>query len=401
MKTSNRSFLLKMSLAFWVGMICYFSSTGQSGPGGSPVLLSRTYDTLITGVGWGNYNLTFPQWDPGAGTLAAVRIRAQVTVQYGFTMKNVDAGPSTYTVILGREDAFSGPVLAVPYDNIIEQKLGSWLLNPGNVQLQAPAALLNHYNNTDSITGNIAAFMGTGKISLFYSPITYTDVRSDNNSSYSFHANVLDTTHFSVTYFYSATGVVLSAGLTRFTATFEDPAIVQLAWTTANETAARQYEVEVAHDGLSFASVSASIPSAPRGGTAEYQSVYKLPAGSQGRWAFRIKVTGADGVITYSDIRELMVTGSMSGGGGSGGNGMTLYPNPAVDFVNCSFGDPVARDWQVEIFSGDGRLIQRNSYLRSSNIQVNFLYKLSAGTYFIRATDRQSSKSLVAPLMVR
>jgi type IX secretion system substrate protein len=401
MKTIHRSFRLKMSLALWAGMVCCFSSIGQSGAGGAPAILSRTYDTLLTGFGYSNYNLTFPQWDPQTGTLAAVRIRALVTVQYGFTLKNVDVVPSTYTIIAGREDAFSSPAMAVAYDNIFEQKVGSWLLNPGGVQSQLPFPVLNQYNNTDSITGNIAGFMGTGTFSLSYSPITYTDIRTDNNSSYSFRANVHDTTHFSVTYFYSPSGVVLATGLMGFTATLQPPGLVQLVWTAANETAGRQYVVEASRDGLFFAGVSESMPSALRSGAVDYQYPYKLPSGSQGKWYFRIRITGADGTIDYSVIREVTVVVDPGGGVGAGSSGMILYPNPAADFVNLSFADPVLRDWQVEIYSADGRLIQRNDYLQSGNILVNFPFKLVPGTYFVRATDRQSSRSLVAPLMVR
>jgi Secretion system C-terminal sorting domain len=410
--------------ALCLAMILHFSSMGQApspGPGGgtpSPTgippsssgttpgpngttLLYSTYDTLLSGIGYGTYNLTFPQWNPDSGTLAAVRIRALVTVQYGFTLKDVDVIPSTYTVSVGREDQFSSPALTTPYDSILERSIGTFPLNPGGSVVKSPFAFMDNYANTDSITDNTAPFLGSGRVGFTYSPITYTDVHTNNNSSYSYSAHVLDTIHFSVTYLYSGSGIVLAASLTSFSAVLVDQSTVQLAWTAVNEPAGRQYEVQAGRDGQQYATVTAPIPSGHSGGADHYQQNYKLPSGGalasgrQGEWFFRLKITDTGGNITYSNIREVTVDGQTTA------NTMTLYPNPAKDyFVTLSFGQAPAGNWQIDILNAGGSLVQRNTYPPSRTVQVDFQHRLAAGTYFVRATDQQTRKTYSSTLLV-
>lgn len=380
------------------------SSSGTiPGPNGTTLLYS-TYDTLLSGIGYGTYNLSFPQWNPDSGTLAAVRIRALVDVQYGFTLKDVDVIPGTYAVSVGREDQFSSPALTTPYDSITERSIGTFPLNPGGSVVQGSFPFMNNYANTDSITDNTAPFLGTGRVGFTYSPITYTDIHTSNNSSYSYSAHVQDTIHFSVTYLYSGSGIVLATSLTDFSAVLLDRSTVQLAWTAVNEPAGRQYEIQAGRDGQQYATVSAPIPSGYGGGPDHYQQNYKLPSGSllaagnpllPGKWFFRLKITDTGGNITYSNIREVTVDGEATG------NTMTLYPNPAKDnFVILTFAQTPVGNWQIDILSAGGSLIQRSIFPPSHTVQVDFQHRLAAGTYFVRATDQQSRQTFSAALLV-
>jgi Secretion system C-terminal sorting domain len=412
-------------------MILHFSSIAQGpspvtsgtipGPNGT-TLSYRSYDIPLSGTGYGTYNLSFPQWNPDSGTLAAVRIRALVTVQYGFTLKDVDVVPSSYTVSAGREDQFLSPALTTPYNNIFQQTIGTYPLNPGNSMTKSSFAFMDNYANTDSITENIAPFQGVDSVSFTYLPITYTDILTNNNSSYYYSAHVLDTVQFSLTYFYYP-GTVLGINLTDFSALLVDQSTVQLAWTAVNEPAGRQYEIQAGRDGQQYATVSAPILAGAGGGVAggpqngaggsqsaaggsqnaggdrqdaaSYQQDYKLPFGSQGKWFFRLKITDAGGNISYSGIREVTV------GGEASGNTLTLYPNPAVDFVNLSFGQLPAGDWQIDILNAAGNLVQRNIYPPTRIVQVDFQHTLAAGAYFVRAMDMQSAKTCIASMVIR
>jgi len=196
----------KVCLAFCAGVILQFSSSGQSVPNeGDKALLSRTYDTLITGNGVGDYQLSFSQWDPGQGTLVAVRVKAQASVRYGYTLRNVAADSSdVYTITLGRQNTISSPALPASYDSVDNDTIDSFALDHGKWQWKDPSLLHNNYNYKDSITDNIEAFKGTGRIPFRYSPMTWSNVRSVNNSNYHYNATFQDSTLLSLTYFYTA-----------------------------------------------------------------------------------------------------------------------------------------------------------------------------------------------------
>jgi hypothetical protein len=388
------------------------SSAGQCGSN----LGTRSYDTLLTGIGYGNYTINFPQWNADSGTLISVRIRAVVNLQYGFTLTNADITPSIYTVLVGRYDQITSPAMTSMYDSIIEVNMGAFPLSPGASVSRPPFNFLQNYTNTDSITGQIASFIGTGALTFAYSPITYSDVHTNNNSSYSFSATAKDSIHFSITYQFCNIGV-LASSLIRFIAAPSAPSAALLSWTMANEEKGRQYEIEHSEDGLNFTTV-ASMPSLASGvpgnadyGNADYTYTDHLPSGTQGKWYFRLKIEYGQGGFTYSAIKSVIF-------GSCIGSGLILYPDPATDHVNIVF-DPEAAggnagavasgeaganagtggDWQVEVFSADGRLIQKEIYSNMRSVRMNFRQKPAPGAYFVRATDLRTGHSATSSFL--
>lgn len=206
MKVACRHLMQKACLALFAGVTLSFSSVGQSVPNDrASIPLSKTYDTLVTGNGVGDYQWNFSQWDPSQGKLVAVRIQAQASVHYGYTLRNVaDSSSDVYTITLGRQNTISSPVLATAYDSVDNDTVGSFTLEHGKYQWKDPGLLHNSYSYKDSITDNIESFKGTGKVLLSYSPVTWSNVHSDNNTSYHYDATFRDSTLLSVTYFYKA-----------------------------------------------------------------------------------------------------------------------------------------------------------------------------------------------------
>lgn len=200
-----KSSMQKVCLALSAGVILQLSAAGQSAPSdGVSTLQSKTYDTLITGNGVGDYQLSFSQWDPGLGNLVAVRIQAQASVRYGYNLRNVaDSSSDVYTITVGRQNTISGPALATAHDSIDKDIVDSFSLEHGKWQWKDPVLLNNNYNYKDSITDNIEPFKGTGKVLLNYSPMTWSTVNSTNNTSYHYDATFKDSTLLSVTYFYA------------------------------------------------------------------------------------------------------------------------------------------------------------------------------------------------------
>jgi hypothetical protein len=356
-------------------------------------LPTRTYDTVITGPGFGNYSFSFPRWSADSGTLLSVKINALVSLQYGFTLKNADIVPSVYSVTAGREDQISSPAMAVPYDHITEQSVGLFSLDPGNQVVQAPFSFLNNYDNTDSVAEAVGNFIGSGNLSFVYSPITYTDVHANNNASYSFSAIARDTVHFSLTYTFCTAGL-LAATLTRFDAELISPGSVALSWAAVNEQPGRIYEIEESRDGLQF-STAGSLPSTARGtGTADYQYTCPISPASPGKCYFRLKMMDPGTGPIYSIVKTVTM---------GSGHGMYLYPIPATDYVNIVFAGLSADAWQVDLLAADGSLLQREYYSQAAGAtaRMDFGRKLAAGVYFIRAVSSQLTESYNCSFLIR
>lgn len=388
MKVHDPSFWKKTSLALCVGMILHFSSFAQCVGN----MTSRSYDTVFTGIGYGDFQMRIPKWNPDSGLLAAVVIKARVSVQYGFTLSNVDVISSIYSLWVGREDQISSPSMSDDYDNIKEQKIGVFPLNPGSSITKAPFTFLDNYVNIDSITGT-APFLGGDSVDFTYSPITYTTLHTNNNSSYSYSSAARDTVHFSITYLYCNSPGILPTDLTRFEAVLQEPATVHLDWSTSNEVEERHYEVQRSSDGQHFTTVGL-LPAVNGVMAADYSFDDNLPAGAAGKWYYRLHLTDQSS-SAYSAIREVTV------GGDTEGRGLSLYPNPADNFVDLVFDQGSGSGWRVEIFAADGSRVQSGKYVQSNNIHIDFLDKLSKGVYFVRATDGRGKKSYVKRMIKR
>ena len=75
---------------------------------------------------------------------------------------------------------------------------------------------------------------------------------------------------------------------------------------------------------------------------------------------------------------------TMAGGGGGGGHH-----------------NQDNKSWQVDILSSDGRLVQRSFVVNAGSAHIDFQEKLKAGTYFLRATERQSQQHYISAFVVQ
>jgi hypothetical protein len=356
---------------------------------------TRAYDTALTGIGYGYYTIRVPQWSPDSGQLVSVKVSVLVSVQYGYTLKNVDVNPSIYTLSVGREDYISSPAMLHPYDNDMEQKIGVVPLAAGASMTQGLFPFMNDYVNSDSITDNVTPFLGTDSISFTYSPITWSDLHTNNNSSYAYHATVQDAMKFSVSYLYCKSGIILATDLTRFTAVLSAPATVQLSWSSAAEADGRRYAVQRSQDGQHFTTVGTLSATGSAGalqgnrGVGDYRYTDYLPAAVGDNWYYRLRIDDPGG-LRYSEVR--VVTR------GDGTDRVRLYPNPAADFINVVTGSGMGG--QIEILGADGSLVQRSVYWQSGVIRVDFQRRLSAGTYFVRIADLSGQHRPIASFIV-
>jgi Secretion system C-terminal sorting domain len=353
-------------------------------------LSTTTYDTALTSNGFAIYNLNFPQFNPDSGTLVAVRLTANVNSQYGFTLRNADSVATTYTLTLGQQDLISGPQLSVPYSNVTTQSMGNYSLNSNQSVTKTPFNLLTNYVASDTVTA-ISPFLGASQVSLSYQSFTFSNLSAVNNASYYYSAGINTNVTFSVQYQFCRGGIVLATGLTAWTANLAGSNSVELNWAAANEVAGRQYVIQRSSDNLTYNDI-ATLNATVDDGSATYSYPDELPASADSTWNYRLQIHDASGAVTYSPIRNVTLPAP--------GVGLQVYPNPATNFINLVPNQQDAGDWQVDILSVNGGLIESDVYMQTRNMQVNFRSKLSAGTYLIRATDLRGQKMVTGSFAV-
>jgi hypothetical protein len=345
---------------------------------------SAVHDTLVTGTGNDNYNFTVPQFNPAVGTLVSVVVKTKVSVGYSFQAENTTNGSRSISIGVGRYDYLSSTALSNSnYASSMQKTYGPYTVGKSDgVSNSGPDYIakgpFSFLSNTiiinDSITSSVANFLGTGVVAFGYYPSTYSTI--PQNLTYTFNAS--DTIHFIVTYYYCNTST-LPTGITDFFATKQNDATVKLSWITQNEEAGRNYDIEKSADGKNFDSIS-SITSDAAASTANYQYVYLIKNADNGKLFFRLKETGKDGIVSYSEIRsvDLNETGGI----------LKIFPNPATDHINIQL--TKTANWQIDIFAAHGGLVQSNFINGGNAVQILFKSKPAPGVYFVRATNLQS-----------
>ena len=385
--------ILKMGLALCLGMMFYRTTQAQS----TNPLSTHTYDTLLTSNGFGMFNINVPQFRPDSGTLVAVNLSATVSSQYGFTLTNADNASATYTLTLGQDDQITGGALGSPFANIMSQQINSYPLSSGQAVSQPPFAFLTNHVSNDSITGNVAPFLGTGSVPLNYMSFTYTDLSTVNNATYSYSANISNTIHFTVKYYYmSGGGAVLATTLTNFSAALSAPHTAGLIWSAANETANRKYDIQRSRNGKDFATIN-SITAQGNASGADYSYTDNLEDSISGNVFYRLQIHD-DAQESFSAIQQVKVAASAATATAAG-TAARVYPNPATSYINLQTGQ-APDDWQVDILTVGGTVVQRTQALQSSTIYIPFGSKLSAGTYFARVTGMHGQQGFTSSFVV-
>jgi len=212
-----------------------------------------------------------------------------------------------------------------------------------------------------------------------------------NNAAYYYSAGISNTLTFSLQYLYCQSGALLATDLYGWSAAPVGPRNVKLNWAATNETTGREYIIQRGSTTRSFTNI-ATVAATADGSTANYSYPDELPEDADSNWYYRLQVLDATGQASYSTIKEVSLT--------SAGKGLQLYPNPATDFINLVPALPEATDWQVDILAANGNLVQRNVFLQTHTMLINFNGKLPAGTYFVRALDLRGQRTISATFIV-
>jgi len=146
----------------------------------------------------------------------------------------------------------------------------------------------------------------------------------------------------------------------------------QLQWKTADEVNTQQFGIERSNDGTSFTTI-ASVAAAG-GGNNSYS--YQDKTAYNGKVYYRLKMMDIDGHFTYSNI--IWINSKQT-------SGVSLYPNPAREWVNISIGNSAMINTTVHLYSSDGILLQK-ILITAPQQQIN-IHKLAKGAYVLKFTD--------------
>jgi hypothetical protein len=202
-------------------------------------LSSMSHDSLVLGSGNDPHTFSFLQFDPSVGTLTQVSISAVVSVNYGFSLTNINSTTTSFSLGVGRKDTSKvqhwSLLIIIPLMQIqhltwhqIRQSLGL-------------ATVIDRYDNAIDITTNVAPFIGNGTVGFSYAPRTYAN--HSGSPTYNYSATANDSIHFFITYFYCS-NITLATKISAFTAQKEDDSFIDLNWVTENEQAGTRYEVQ-------------------------------------------------------------------------------------------------------------------------------------------------------------
>lgn len=368
-----------------------------------------SYDSSFTGGGNNVYDanfpqfdtnrvyLNFPQFDPSKGTLTKVDVLARITVKNGYQIENKENQPTTPNVKILRTDIINSAAFMQPFENVKSKTIASNLglgasdgvTGSGPDYKEAgPIYSYNNYLIINTITTNLANFMGNGQILFNYE--THTDLYATGSNSI-FNSSTEDSVYFQLVYHYCLTSL-LPAEINNFNATkIASGKTIQLTWSAPNETAGDKFYLQKSTDGENFSSFE-TVTAKP--GTADnYRVVYTTRGDDRDKVFFRIRQTEADGTLKYSTVKSVTLDYASTT--------MKIFPTITRDNVNIYFPYTGKGDYKVRIFSMTGQVMQQSEYIKTNRIKMNLTSSLKPGLYVVSVVNKQSLETQQTKILIQ
>ncbi|WP_416441437.1 T9SS type A sorting domain-containing protein [Phnomibacter sp. MR] len=156
---------------------------------------------------------------------------------------------------------------------------------------------------------------------------------------------------------------------------------VKLRWQTLTEQQTRSFAVEMSYDGVLFQQAGLVAAAGNSNALRKYQFDTDKPAGQ--KWYFRIRLTDADGSVSYSNIISLTASATASAKVG-------MLPNPAREYVWVS---GLAKAKEISVLAMNGMRLKRIA-VTAENMQVD-VSALATGVYILQVAFADGSKEVV------
>jgi hypothetical protein len=169
---------------------------------------------------------------------------------------------------------------------------------------------------------------------------------------------------------------LLPVSITHFKATCANGGTV-INWATASEKNSHYFDLEKSEDGLVFETIT-TIKAA---GFSEAEKHYKFEQKNTTSVYYRLKQVDLDGAYEYSNVIRAACEVSDQGV-------ISLFPNPAINFINHQIMLPDSEVIDIEIIDLTGRTMITQQYLgdKGLNILTTDVHGLGQGFYFAKIT---------------
>jgi hypothetical protein len=169
-------------------------------------------------------------------------------------------------------------------------------------------------------------------------------------------------------------GPPLPLNLLSFTAQKTVDNKVNLQWVTAEEQNVSHFEVQRSGEGMNYTRIAVmQVLNSFTGGTYHYRDEFPLPKANY----YRLRIVDLDASFEFSPVRKVSVV--------KGGLSVTLYPNPATDFVLVDFSS-TEKNIRLNIFDMGGKLVLSKTVNNDLLIKIS-VQSLGAGVYSLQVSD--------------
>jgi hypothetical protein len=179
-------------------------------------------------------------------------------------------------------------------------------------------------------------------------------------------------------------GNILPIILSNFSAVLNDGA-VDLSWTTASEANSDHFAVQRSTNAGSSWSVIGTVAAAGNSsGTLNYTYTDNKPA--QGTSEYRLQLVDKDGKYTYSEVKSIR-TGIVTS--------VSVYPNPARDFVNVTLGGNAGESMLIRLFNQSGQVLVEKNISNAGGTTVPLaVSSYPEGNYLIVVSAADGSRQI-------
>ncbi|MBL4704660.1 MAG: T9SS type A sorting domain-containing protein, partial [Flavobacteriales bacterium] len=165
-----------------------------------------------------------------------------------------------------------------------------------------------------------------------------------------------------------------------------------IQWLTASEHNSSHFEVERSIDAENWQFIARSEAAGNSASNRHYQ-LFDLELPSAIRWYYRLKMVDMDGSYEYS--RPISIQQEVSHSIGE------LFPVPANDYVKFQMYSNGIGQWQIKVFSADGKLVYNlmEKSIDGLNEYTINLNALLSGMYFLTITDKNGKTNFSKPFI--
>jgi|GEM_PF-1918752 len=365
-----------------------------------------SYDTVFHGGGNNTYDINFPQFDtnrvylsfpqftPSKGTLIGVDFKTIITVKNSYKVENQDNLPSLSKVKIIRTDIINSNALTAPLENIQGKTIALNSLGSSDgvsgsgLDYKEDGPIYSYKNAviSNSITSNLAGFMGNGQVVFNYE--THTDLFSSGSNNV-FTSTTEDSIYVQLTYRYCTTSL-LPADISNFSAVKAGSSDIQLSWTVPNDNIANKYEMQKSIDGRNYFSFLDIV--AKSAASNNYQVKYTSTKDDKNKVFFRIRQIEADGGIKYSVIKTVTLDYVSTT--------MKVYPTVTKSEVNIYFQYAPKANYLVSVLNLSGQVMQQAVFPGTTLIKILLKPTLKSGLYILCVTNKQTLERQQSKLVI-